>query len=56
MFKSIFGIVEDVVKVATAPIEIAADVTRAVTKPIADVAQEVVKDVKEELTDDHAPK
>lgn len=46
MLKSLFGIASDVVKVAVAPIEIAADATRAVTKPLADAAQEVVKEVK----------
>lgn len=47
MFGSLIGIVSDAVKIAAAPIEIAADVTRAVTKPIAEVAQEVVKEVKD---------
>jgi len=56
MFKSLFGVVTDVVKIAVAPIEIAADATRAVTKPIADVVEETVKDIKDELTDDNSPK
>ena len=46
MFKSLFGIAEDLIKVVAAPIEIAADVTRSVTKPVADVAQEAVKEIK----------
>ncbi len=53
MFKSLFGIVEDVVKVVAAPVEIAIDVTRVVTKPIADLAEEAVQEVKdatEEIT------
>lgn len=50
MFKSLFGVVSDVAKIAIAPIEIAADVTRAVTKPIADVAEEAVKEIKD-MTD-----
>ncbi len=51
MFKSLLGLTGDVVKVATAPIEVAADLTRAAVKPIVEVAEDVVKDVKE-LTDD----
>jgi len=47
MFKSLFGIVTDVAKVVAAPVEIALDLTHAVTKPVAEVAEEMVKDVKE---------
>ncbi len=47
MFKSLLGIVKDVAEIVTAPVEIAVDVTRAVTKPVAEVAQEAVKEVKE---------
>ncbi len=53
MFGSLVGIVTDVAKIAVAPIEIALDTTRVVTKPVADLTQEVVKEVKkasEELT------
>lgn len=50
MFKSLIGIVTDVAKVAIAPVEVALDVTRTITKPMADVAEEVVKEVKD-LTD-----
>lgn len=46
MFKSLLGIMSDAAKIATAPIEIALDVTRAATKPIAEVAEELVEDVK----------
>lgn len=46
MFGSLFGLVEDTVKIATAPIEIAVEVTRVVTKPLADVAEEIVEGVK----------
>ena len=48
MFKSLIGIVTDVVTIAAAPIEIAADLTRAATKPIAEAAKEIVADIKEE--------
>ena len=47
MFKSLVGIVSDVVTVAVAPIEIAADLTRVVTKPMAEAAKEIADDVKE---------
>lgn len=47
MIMGLFDIFDDVVKIVTAPIEIAADVTRAVTKPMAEVAQDVVKEVKD---------
>lgn len=51
MFGSLLGVVTDVVKIAAAPVEIAADLTRAVTKPIADAATETVKVVKSETKD-----
>lgn len=49
MFGSLFGVAIDLVKIAAAPVEIALDVTRAVTKPVADVAQEAVKEIKKDL-------
>jgi len=49
MFGSIFGLITDVVKVAVAPVEIMVDTVRVVTKPAADVAQDAVKAVKDEL-------
>jgi hypothetical protein len=49
MLNSLVGVASDVVKVVAAPVEIALDVTRAVTKPIADVAQEAVKEIKKDL-------
>ena len=55
MFKSLMDVASDVVKIAAAPVEIAADVTHAVTKPLADAAQEVTKEVKsvtKEITKD----
>ena len=47
MIMSLFDIVGDVVNIVTAPIEVAVDITRAVTKPMAEVAQDVVKEVKD---------
>jgi hypothetical protein len=51
MFGSLLGVVTDVVKVAVAPVEIALDVTRVVTKPIADLAEEAAAEVKEVTKD-----
>ena len=49
MFKSLFSLAEDIVDIAVAPVEIAVDLTRAVTKPVAEAAQEAVDAVKEEV-------
>ena len=51
MFKSLIELTTDVVKVASAPVEIVADVARVVTKPVADIAGDVVKEVKEATKD-----
>lgn len=51
MFKSIFGLVKDVATIVIAPVEIAVDLTRTVTKPVADVAKEVTEEIKN-ITDD----
>lgn len=47
MFKSLIGLVKDVAEIAVAPVEMALDVTRAVTKPVAEAATEMAKGVKE---------
>lgn len=49
MFDSLFGTIANVARVVTAPVEIAADIAEAVTKPIADLAQDVVDTVKDEI-------
>lgn len=46
MLKGLIGIAGDVVKTVTAPVEIATDITRAVTKPVADLAEDLVEEVK----------
>lgn len=46
-FDDIAGLVGDVAKVAVAPVEIVANVARAVTKPIAEIAEEIVDEVKD---------
>lgn len=51
MFKSLFGLVEDVAKIVTTPTEVALDVTRASTKPIADMAADLTKEIKNGLKD-----
>lgn len=51
MFKSLAGLVTDAVKVAAAPVEIAAGAARVVTKPLAEVAEEIAEDVRN-ATDD----
>jgi hypothetical protein len=51
MFKSLVGLVSDVVEVVAAPVEIAVDVTCVVTKPVADLANEAVAEVKEATKD-----
>ncbi len=56
MFGSLLNVVKDVATIVTAPVEIALDVTSAVTKPIADTVSDAVKGIKEELTDNHNPK
>ena len=55
MFKFLFELAGDVVAIASAPIEVAVDITRAVTKPLADASKEVVEAVKD-LTQDEVEK
>lgn len=47
MFGSLLGVVTDVAKITVAPVAVAADLTRAVTQPLAEVAEEIVDSVKE---------
>lgn len=47
MLGSLLGVATDLIKIAAAPVEIAVDITRAATKPVADAAQEVAKEVKD---------
>lgn len=41
-----FGLIRDVARVVTAPVEIAVDATRVVTKPVAEFSQDMVNEVK----------
>jgi len=49
MFGSLAGLVGDTLKIAAAPVSVALDVTRAVTKPMADAVQEIAQEVKTAL-------
>ena len=51
MLGSLLNVVSDVVKVVAAPVEIALDITSVVTKPIADLSQEAVSEVKSAVKD-----
>ncbi len=51
MFDSIFKVVKDVADIALAPVSMVADVTRAVTTPVAKAANEIAAETKE-LVDD----
>lgn len=55
MFKSLFELGADIATIVTAPVKVAVDVTRAVTKPLADASKQVVEDVKD-LTQDKTEK
>jgi len=46
-----FGLFNDIVEIAKAPVSIASDTIRVVTKPVADVAKEVSKEVKDAVKD-----
>lgn len=52
LFDSLIGLGKDVVDIVKAPVEIAVDAARVVTKEVANMANEVVKDVKEEADGD----
>lgn len=55
MFGSLVKLVEDVVTITAEPIEAAIDVTRSVTKPLADAAKEtaaVVKEITKDIPND----
>ncbi len=52
MLGSLFGLGKDLATIVTAPVEIAIDLTRVVTKPVADVAKEITTGVKDLTKDD----
>lgn len=47
LFDSVLDLTKNVADVAIAPIEIAVDVTNAAIKPVADLANETVEEVKD---------
>ena len=48
----IFDLVSDVVKLAVAPVEIAANLTRVVTAPMVEVAEEIVEETEAMVEDE----
>lgn len=51
MFDSLLKLGKDVADIASTPVEVTADLARVVTKPMAELADEVKKEVKD-LTKD----
>jgi hypothetical protein len=49
MFGSLLGVVSDLTKIAVAPVVVAADLTRSVTKPVADEVTAAVKQIQKDL-------
>ncbi len=47
MFGSLLDLTTNMTKIALAPVKVVVDVSVAVTQPLADVAEEIVDDVKE---------
>ena len=55
MLKSLLDLTGDVVRTVAAPVGMAADAARVVTKPVADAAEEMARDVNKatkDLTED----
>lgn len=48
---SLFGLIEDVARIAIAPVEIVVDMARVITKPAADVAEDISLEVKKTSRD-----
>ena len=51
LLKSFGGLIGDAVKIVSAPLETAVDLTRAVTKPIAEAVTDVKDGIKESIAD-----
>ena len=45
MFGSVGRLFEDVVKIATLPVLLSVEVTSAIVKPVAEVAEDIVKSI-----------
>lgn len=52
MFDNLINIVSDVAKVVVAPVEISLDLTSTITKPIAELAEDLVQEIKEATGND----
>ena len=46
-----FGLFDDIVEIVKAPVSIVSDTARVITKPVADIAKEVSKEVNEAVKD-----
>lgn len=51
MLKNLIGVIEDTTKIATAPAEVALSLTRSITKPLADAAEDISNEINESLED-----
>lgn len=51
LFDSLVNVAVDVADVVTAPVKVCVDVAATVTKPVANVANEIVHEVRESLRD-----
>ena len=51
MFGSLLKLAEDIVKTVSAPVEITADLTRLISKPIANAAEAIKDEVKDVIED-----
>ena len=49
MLKSLLGLTRDVSKIVIAPIEITVDAARLTTKPLAEIAAEISRDIKKSV-------
>ena len=49
MLGSLFGLATDLIKIVATPVVIASDVARAVTEPVAEVAEEITDSIREAL-------
>lgn len=51
LLKSGFGLLSDAIKIVLAPAQVAIDLTRAVTKPVADLAEDTATEIGKTLKD-----
>lgn len=46
MFKNLLGLVENVVKIAIAPVEIVVAAAKVVTQPVADILEDITEEIR----------